>query len=104
MIPRPRHEAREHLAPEDAIDESCTEEVKSGIKDLPENWQEFVLRRLEGGKHEARRKSDEDRKTIDEVFDQNTLLILYKFISNGFLDTNDYRLSTGKEANVFHAT
>jgi RIO kinase 1 len=100
----PRHEAREHLAPEDAIDETFTEDVKDGIKDLPENWQEFVLRRLEGGKLEARRKSDEDRKTIDEVFDQNTLLILYKFISNGFLETIDYPLSTGKEANVFHAT
>jgi RIO kinase 1 len=104
VILLPRHEVREHLAPEEAVDETFTEDVKDGIKDLPENWQEFVLRRLEGGKVEARRKSDEDRKTLDEVFDQNTLLILYKFISNGFLETIDYPLSTGKEANVFHAT
>jgi RIO kinase 1 len=50
------------------------------------------------------RREAEDRKTLDEVFDRQTLLILYKFISNGHLETLDYPVSTGKEANVFHGT
>ena len=74
------------------------------LRDLPEDWQDVVLRRLEMGKTETRKKGDEDRKTLDEVFDKQTLLVLYKFISNGYLETIDYPISTGKEANVFHAT
>lgn len=79
-------------------------ELRESLTQLPENWQDFVLSRIEGRKVEARRRSDEDRKTLDEVFDKPTLLVLYKFISNGYLETLDYPLSTGKEANVFHAT
>lgn len=44
------------------------------------------------------------RKTEDEVFDESTLLTLYRFLSRGDLDTLDYPVSTGKEANVFHGT
>jgi len=90
-----RHEAHEHLAPDEAPPD---------LSDLPEDWQEVVLRRLEMTKTESIRREDEDRKTLDEVFDRQTLLVLYKFISNGFLETLDYPVSTGKEANVFHAT
>lgn len=79
-------------------------ELRESLTQLPENWQDFVLSRIEGRKIEARRRSDEDRKTLDEVFDKATLLVLYKYISNGYLETLDYPLSTGKEANVFHAT
>lgn len=94
----PRHEAHGHLAPEDEP------EPIPDLSDLPEDWQEVVLRRLEMVKTEGVRREDEDRKTMDEVFDRQTLLILYKFISNGFLETLDYPVSTGKEANVFHGT
>jgi RIO kinase 1 len=51
-----------------------------------------------------REKSDEDKKTYDEVFDKNTLLTLYKLISKGVISTLDYPISTGKEGNVFRAT
>jgi RIO kinase 1 len=51
-----------------------------------------------------REKSDEDKKTYDEVFDKNTLLTLYKMISKGVISTLDYPISTGKEGNVFRAT
>lgn len=91
-------------ARERALAEDEDYEPLPDLSDLPEDWQEEVLRRLEGGKVEARRREDEDRKTLDEVFDRQTLLVLYKYISNGFLETIDYPLSTGKEANVFHAT
>lgn len=45
-----------------------------------------------------------DRKTEDEVFDKSTLLSLDKLISNRFIDTIDFPISTGKEGNVFRAT
>jgi RIO kinase 1 len=51
-----------------------------------------------------REKSDEDKKTYDEVFDKNTLLTLYKMISKRIISTLDYPISTGKEGNVFRAT
>jgi RIO kinase 1 len=84
--------------------EEYMEKALEDIGELPEDWQDFVLGRIESQKVAARRRSDEDRKTLDEVFDKATLLVLYKFISNGYIETLDYPLSTGKEANVFHAT
>ena len=49
-------------------------------------------------------KDADQRKTYDEVFDQTTLLAVYKLISDGTIATVDYPVSTGKEGNVFHAT
>jgi RIO kinase 1 len=49
-------------------------------------------------------KNMEDRKTYDEVFDRNTLLVLYKMLSAGVFETLDYPISTGKEGNVFRAS
>jgi RIO kinase 1 len=86
------------------FEDEYEEEAPLDLSDLPSDWQDFVAARLEGTKLKARRRSDEDRKTMDEVFDKPTLLVLYKFISNGYLETLDYPVSTGKEANVFHAT
>ena len=43
-------------------------------------------------------------KTESEVFDKRVLLILWGFIKKGILQTVDYPVSTGKEANVFMAT
>lgn len=94
----PRGEAYERLPEEEEV------EPIPDLKDLPEDWQEIVLRRLEMVKTEARKREDEDRKTLDEVFDRQTLLVLYKYISNGYIETIDYPISTGKEGNVFHAT
>lgn len=51
-----------------------------------------------------RRKDADKRKTYDEVFDEATLLTLFKLISGGVVETVDYPVSTGKEGNVFHAT
>lgn len=52
----------------------------------------------------AREKDSEARKTYDQVFDKRALLNLAKLISEGTLATLDYPVSTGKEANIFHAT
>ncbi len=52
----------------------------------------------------TREKDSDSRKTYDEVFDRAALLNLAKLISDGAISTLDYPVSTGKEANVFHAT
>ena len=88
----------------DEIEQERHDALVDSVQDLPSDWQDFVLGRIESGKVAARRRSDEDRKTMDEVFDQATLLILFKFINNGYIETLDYPISTGKEGNVFHAT
>ncbi|MFA5862089.1 MAG: RIO1 family regulatory kinase/ATPase, partial [Candidatus Thermoplasmatota archaeon] len=98
----PLHEKEDE---EPAIEERVEEEEEQmDLTSLPENWQDFVASRLESAKLKTKKKDADDRKTLDEVFDQQTLLILYKFISNGYIETLDYPISTGKEANVFHAT
>jgi RIO kinase 1 len=65
---------------------------------------ERVLDRTNRERELRKDVESKDRKTVDEVFDRPTLLALYKLISNGIVHTVDYPVSTGKEANVFHAT
>ncbi|UCH88945.1 MAG: serine protein kinase RIO [Thermoplasmata archaeon] len=61
--------------------------------------------RIDGLKKEERVERDADqRKTYDEVFDQATLMNIYKLIIDKHLDTLDFPISTGKEANVFKGT
>ena len=60
---------------------------------------------LEIPKKLERRKRDADhKKTYDEVFDQATLLVISKLISDKYLSTIDYPISSGKEANIFKGT
>ncbi len=46
----------------------------------------------------------EERKTESEVWDRATLDAVYRLMTRGLVDTVDFPISTGKEANVFHAT
>lgn len=109
-MPRARRPSEEEDDPSLADDPAEPEILERGdeeemdLPSLPENWQDFVASRLEAVKVKAKRKDADDRKTLDEVFDQPTLLVLFKLISNGYLETLDYPVSTGKEANVFHGT
>ena len=41
-------------------------------------------------KLERREKDADNRKTYDEVFDQATLMIIYKLITDGILSTVDF--------------
>lgn len=50
-----------------------------------------------------KRKDKNDRATHQAVFDPRTLLILYKMIQSGLLGEVHGVVSTGKEANVYHA-
>ncbi|MBA3045738.1 MAG: serine protein kinase RIO [Candidatus Thermoplasmatota archaeon] len=51
-----------------------------------------------------RDKDSGDRKTYDEVFDRDTLMLLYDLMTNEVIDELDFPIATGKEGNVFRAT
>lgn len=61
-----------------------------------------VSRRKKPPKEEYQLK--ERFKIESDVFDRTTLLVLSKLIKKRIVDTVDYPVSTGKEANVFRAT
>ena len=56
------------------------------------------MRKLEETK---RLKSVEDKQVSSEVFDNRTLQVLYKLAKQGYLQSLNGVISTGKEANVF---
>ena len=56
------------------------------------------MRKLEETK---RLKSVEDKQVSSEVFDNKTLQVLYKLAKQGYLQSLNGVISTGKEANVF---
>ena len=45
-----------------------------------------------------------DRRVFDQVFDQSTLLSIYKLMRQGAIDTVEFPIASGKEAHVFYAT
>lgn len=59
--------------------------------------------RKEGGAAKAATKDRADRATVEQVLDPRTRLILFKLINNGFFNEINGCISTGKEANVYHA-
>ena len=66
---------------------------------------QLLEERIDGYRKVKRTKRDDcQRKAFKEVFDNSTLMVLYKMITKGYLDTIDYPISTGKEGNVFKAT
>lgn len=48
-------------------------------------------------------KDKNDRATVEQVLDPRTLVVLDKLINNEKLDSIHGCVSTGKEANVYHA-
>jgi RIO kinase 1 len=79
-------------------------------RELREEWMDLVESRLgedltpKGRPRKDKLAQEFGRKTEGEVFDRPTMLTLYRLISRNILQTLDYPVSTGKEANVFHAT
>ena len=66
---------------------------------MEEEEYRFLEQRLEVLKN--RDKDSSGRKTLDEVFDENTLITIYKLMTRGVLERLDFPISTGKEGNVF---
>lgn len=63
-----------------------------------------VPRKALGGRDAVRIKDKADRATVEGVLDPRTMLILYKMVNRGLLESVNGCISTGKEANVYHAT
>lgn len=51
-----------------------------------------------------RTKDKRDRATAEQVMDPRTRMILFKLLNRGTISTVNGCISTGKEANVYHAT
>lgn len=51
-----------------------------------------------------RAKDKSDRATTEQVLDPRTRMILFKLLSRGYVSEINGCVSTGKEANVYHAT
>lgn len=49
-------------------------------------------------------KDKQDRATVEQVLDPRTRMILLKLLNRGTVESIDGCVSTGKEANVYHAT
>lgn len=49
-------------------------------------------------------KDKKDRATAEQVMDPRTRMILFKLMNRGFITQINGCISTGKEANVYHAT
>ncbi|CCF49468.1 hypothetical protein NDA11_005664 [Ustilago hordei] len=63
-----------------------------------------VPRKALGGRDAVRIKDKADRATVEGVLDPRTMIILYKMINRRLLESVNGCVSTGKEANVYHAT
>ncbi|CAO1616768.1 unnamed protein product [Parajaminaea phylloscopi] len=63
-----------------------------------------VPRKANAASGVTREKDKADRATNQQVLDPRTLVILFKMLQRGFLSHIDGVISTGKEANVYHAS
>lgn len=64
---------------------------------------DFLETRVDALKHRDK-DQDEMRRTGSEIFDERTLMVLYKLLSSGVFDTLEFPILTGKEANTFRGT
>lgn len=55
-------------------------------------------------KDRFRTKDKHDRATVEQVLDPRTRMILFKLLNQGIIAEINGCISTGKEANVYHAT
>lgn len=72
---------------------------------LSNNAANFLMqseRRLENER--IRTKDKHDRATAEQVMDPRTRMILFKLLNRGLISEINGCISTGKEANVYHAT
>ncbi|XP_065223898.1 serine/threonine-protein kinase RIO1 [Planococcus citri] len=72
---------------------------------LPVNVANHLIesnRRFEADRY--RRKDKQDRATVEQVMDPRTRVIIFKMLNRGLISEVNGCISTGKEANVYHAT
>ncbi|XP_062336702.1 serine/threonine-protein kinase RIO1 [Osmerus eperlanus] len=62
----------------------------------------MMQKQRDAGTYRVKDKSD--RATVEQVLDPRTRMILFKMLSRGVISEINGCISTGKEANVYHAT
>jgi len=87
-----------------AAKQQASQPTKQPMTDVPDLIDDKI-KRIERGIDElrARDKEADDFKVRAEVFDELTLKALYRLASGGLIQALGGPISTGKEANVFHA-
>uniref|UniRef100_A0A8C1H421 Serine/threonine-protein kinase RIO1 n=2 Tax=Cyprinus carpio TaxID=7962 RepID=A0A8C1H421_CYPCA len=73
------------------------------------SYADSVINKVTGAKAEGSRqvfrvKDKSDRATVEQVLDARTRMTLFKMLSRGVFSEINGCISTGKEANVYHAT
>lgn len=78
---------------------------KYEVSSLPQHTTNLLIenqRRLENER--IRTKDKHDRATAEQVMDPRTRMILFKLLNRGMISEINGCISTGKEANVYHAS
>ncbi|XP_050680957.1 serine/threonine-protein kinase RIO1 [Leptidea sinapis] len=72
---------------------------------MSENTQKFIeLNDRKSDNVRVRIKDKHDRATAEQVMDPRTKMIIFKLLNRGIINEINGCISTGKEANVYHAT
>ncbi|KAL1511249.1 hypothetical protein AB1Y20_006058 [Prymnesium parvum] len=71
------------------------------LSQAAENSLSRTERKIEQAKHQGLTR--DERATTDQVLDPRTRMILFKMINSGTIESINGCVSTGKEANVYHA-
>lgn len=72
---------------------------------LPHNAANMLIETSKkADKDRMRTKDKHDRATVEQVMDPRTRMILFKMLNQGIILEINGCISTGKEANVYHAT
>ena len=71
---------------------------------LPHSTTNILINRRNREERTVKIKDKSDRATIEQVLDPRTRIILFKLLNKGYLSEINGCISTGKEANVYHAT
>ncbi|XP_052754934.1 serine/threonine-protein kinase RIO1-like isoform X1 [Galleria mellonella] len=72
---------------------------------MPNNTQKFLdqnYTKVDNGRIKV--KDKHDRATAEQVMDPRTKMIIFKLLNRGIINEINGCISTGKEANVYHAT
>ena len=64
----------------------------------------MLINRRNREERSVKKKDKSDRATIEQVLDPRTRIILFKLLNKSYLSEINGCISTGKEANVYHAT
>ncbi|XP_049851294.1 serine/threonine-protein kinase RIO1-like [Schistocerca gregaria] len=72
--------------------------------DFPDHIVNSVKERIRRDGAGLKSRERADRATVEQVLDPRTRMILYKLINKGAIRELNGCISTGKEANVYHAT